>query len=437
MDRGRVPVIAGVAQVVQRPSPDAPGPRDAVGLMIDAARAAAEPALLRRVEHVLVPEGTWSPANPIPALRAALGCDRARSTIARIGVLQTTPLAVAAASIAAGDIDVALVIGGEAKSSERFGLAPAPAGADPPDDDLRPDGDIVTALEIERGLAVPVQSYAVQEDAVVRRLGDRLDDLWASFASVAASNPYAWDLDPANGDRVVSTPYRKRHCSQWNVDMAVAILLCSTAAADDAGVAPDRRVHPLAVVESQAMIPVSQRAELHRSPQVAAVGVDLARRTGIAPVDADHLELYSCFPSAVRIQAEELGIDLARQLTVTGGMAYAGGPLNSAALHGVAAMVDVLRADPGSVGVVTAVSGMLTKHGAVALSTTPPTNGFEVGDVTHQTLATTATVEVDPDGGDAVEVEGTTTSDVTVVVGRDRRGARVVNVEAAVAPGRR
>jgi acetyl-CoA C-acetyltransferase len=429
-------VIAGVAQVVQRPTPDAPGPRDAVALMIDAARAAAPSALLRRIEDVLIPEGTWSPSNPASAVAAALGCERARTTIARIGVLQTTVLARAAAAIAAGEVDVALVVGGEAKASDRFGL-PTHSPAEAPDVDLRPDGDIVTALEIERGLAVPAQSYAVQEDAVARRLGDRLDELWAGFAAVAATNPYAWDPDPRNGDRVVSTPYRKRHCSQWNVDMAVAIVLCSTAAADDAGVPLDGRVHPLAVVESQAMIPVSRRAELHRSPQVAAVGAELARRTGTAPCDADHLELYSCFPSAVRIQAEELGIDLRRQLTVTGGMAYAGGPLNSAALHGVATMVDVLRGDPGTVGVVTAISGMLTKHGAVALSTTPPADGFAVGDVTAETLATTATVDVDPDATEVAEVEGMTTSDVTVVVGRDRRGNRIVNVEAAAAPARR
>ena len=436
MDRGLVPVIAGVAQVVQRPTADAPGPRDAVGLMIDAARAAAPNTLLRRVEHLLVPEGTWSPANPTPVVKTALGCDRARTTIARIGVLQTTPVALAAAAIAAGEVDVALVVGAEAKASARFGLT-AQAPVEPPDVDLHPDGEIVTALEIDRGLAVPVQSYAVQEDAIRRRLGDRLDELWAGFATVADTNPYAWDPDPANGDRMVSTPYRKRHCSQWNVDMAVAILLCSTAAADDAGIDLDQRVHPLAVVESQAMIPVSRRADLHRSPQVAAVGADLARRTGVAPADADHLELYSCFPSAVRIQAEELGIDLGRQLTVTGGMAYAGGPLNSAALHGVAAMVGVLRADPGAVGVVTAVSGMLTKHGAIALSTTPPRAGFTVGDVTDETLATTATVDVDPDGGTPDDVEGmTTSSDVTVVVGRNYRGARVVSVEAAPAPAR-
>ena len=429
-------MIAGVAQVVQRPSPGAPGPRDAAGLMVDAALAVAAPSLLRRTGHVFVPEGTWSPANPAPVIKAALGCDRARTTIARIGVLQTTPLALAGAAIAAGEVDVALVVGGEAKASERYGLVTTSA-SDPPDVDLRPAGDIVTAVEIERGLAVPVQSYAVQEDAVGRRLGDRLDELWAGFAAVAATNPYAWDPDPANGDRMVSTPYRKRHCSQWNVDMAVAILLCSTAAADDAGIALDRRVHPLAVVESQAMIPVSRRADLHRSPQVAAVGADLARRAGVAPADAEHLELYSCFPSAVRIQAEELGIDLGRQLTVTGGMAYAGGPLNSAALHGVATMVDVLRADPGSVGIVTAVSGMLTKHGAVALSTTPPADGFTVGDVTEETLATTATVDVDADGGPPDDVEGmTTSSDVTVVVGRNNRGARVITVEAATAPRR-
>jgi hypothetical protein len=72
----------------------------------------------------------------------------------------------------------------------------------------------------------------------------------------------------------------------------------------------------------------------------------------------DHIMLSAigrpcCFPSAVRVQVRELGIDLRRPPTLTGGMAFAGGPLNNFVFQALVTMARVLRADPGSVGLPT------------------------------------------------------------------------------------
>jgi acetyl-CoA C-acetyltransferase len=164
-------------------------------------------------------------------------------------------------------------------------------------------------------------------------------------------------------------------------------------------------VFPHAVVESNEMIQMPSRRELHRCAAFALAGDRLRAVTGVAPRDADHLDLYSCFPAAVQVQAAELGIDVDRQLTVTGGMTFAAGPLNSAALHAMATMVGVLRRDAGTTGVVTAVSGMLTKQGMVQLSTVPPRRDFRVEDVADETRAATATGPVvDGITGDATVV---------------------------------
>jgi acetyl-CoA C-acetyltransferase len=152
----------------------------------------------------------------------------------------------------------------------------------------------------------------------------------------------------------------------------------------------------------------------------------------VAPQDARHLELYSCFPSAVQIQAAELGIGPERALTVTGGMTFAGGPLNSAGLHGVATMVDALRDDPGSFGLVSAISGMITKGGLSLWSTQPPDRPFELVDVTDAVLDETAAVAVDAGFAGTVEVEATTVAfdregpSLTVIAGRTPNGDRVV-----------
>ncbi len=75
------------------------------------------------------------------------------------------------------------------------------------------------------------------------------------------------------------------------------------------------------------------------------------------------------------MQARELGLALddPRGLTVTGGMTFAGGPLNNYVLQAMVALTDLLRADPSAIGLSTSVSGMLTKQGLGLWSATPPT----------------------------------------------------------------
>jgi acetyl-CoA C-acetyltransferase len=442
-----VPVVVGVGQVVQRRGD---GDRDAIGLMVDAVHAAAAdagvPELSSRVDMVLVPEGSWPHRDAGRIVASRLGAEGATTLVSRIGILQTSLFGVAATAISAGEASVALVVGGEAKASGNDVVEPS--DPDEPDIELAPGPDMWTDLEVERGLAVPAQSYALQEDAIRRLLDEsvaehraRLANLWSSFSHVAATNPYAWDreyhddddiADPTSaGNRMVSTPYTKRHCSQWNVDQAVAVLMVSSAVADELGIAAEHRVHPVAVVDSNAMITLTARAELFRSPAFGVAGRRLAEATGIAPNEVDHIELYSCFPSAVEIQSAELHIGDV-PLTVTGGMAFAGGPLNSAGLHGVASMVDVLRGESNSTGLVTAISGWITKSGASLWSTDEPSTPFEWHDVTDEALAETATVEVDGDHVGEVEVEATTVAfdregpGLAIVLGRSADRRRVV-----------
>ena len=57
--------------------------------------------------------------------------------------------------------------------------------------------------------------------------------------------------------------------------------------------------------------------------------------------------------------------------TVTGGMAFAGGPFNNFVLQSMVPVVRALRAEPASLGMVTTVSGLLTKPGIGVWSGTP------------------------------------------------------------------
>ena len=62
--------------------------------------------------------------------------------------------------------------------------------------------------------------------------------------------------------------------------------------------------------------------------------------------EIDFFDVYSCFPIAVEIACDELGIDfqtLGKPLTVTGGLPFHGGPGNNYVGHSICKMIEVLR----------------------------------------------------------------------------------------------
>jgi acetyl-CoA C-acetyltransferase len=92
-----------------------------------------------------------------------------------------------------------------------------------------------------------------------------------------------------------------------------------------------------------------------------------------------HVDLYSCFPSAVQIAAGELGLPIdepTRPLTVTGGLTFAGGPGNNYSAHAIATLVHRLRVDPDAYGLVTAMGWYVTKHAVGIYGTRPPKRPF-------------------------------------------------------------
>lgn len=408
----RTPVLVGVATASQR-FDDPTDASEAVALMAQALVAAADDAgaggLLGRLDQVRVTKGTWGYTDPARWVADAAGAPQARSFLADVGILQTAVMGDTAAAIASGSADVVAVVGGEAKYR---GLRASITGIDAPDTDqggaepddfVTPHGMIISRAEIDTGLVMATHHYAMIENARRYADGQSIDEhrdemagLWARFAQVAAANPDAWFRDgldpvaiatPENGNRMLAWPYTKWHNSQWNVDQAAALIFCSAGTARALGIDSDRWVFPWAAAESNHMVPVTERPELHRSPGFAHAGRAVANHVGMAPGEADHLELYSCFPIAVRTQALELGIDLNRDLTVTGGMTWAGGPLNNYVIQAAVKLAQVLRADPGSTGLLTSISGMITKQGASIWSTKPPAQAFANIDVTDAVAA--------------------------------------------------
>ena len=406
----RTPVLVGVG-VVQQRAEDPREAREPLLLMGDALERAADDAgsraLLARADSIRIPRGFWDYGDPGRALaeRFRAGA-RVRTCVAEIGVLQTTLLGGAARDIAEGRADVVLVAGAEARHrAQRAQQLGAEASLTrlpgEPHEVLRPHAEIISPLEVQVGLHTPVSQYAVIENALrfAEKQGldahrDAVAALQARASRVAAGNPDAWDRTPhaaeeirgaAPGNRMLAFPYTKLHTSQWNVDQAAGLIFCSLERARSLGLAAERFVYPLAVADSNHMVPLAARPALERVPGFAHAGRCALAHASLAPAELGPLELYSCFPVAVRAQARELGIDEARPLTVTGGMTFAGGPLNNFVLQALAKLAAVLRAEPDRAGLLTAVSGILTKQGVSLWSARPPASDFRFFDVSAET----------------------------------------------------
>jgi acetyl-CoA C-acetyltransferase len=66
----------------------------------------------------------------------------------------------------------------------------------------------------------------------------------------------------------------------------------------------------------------------HGSPAIRIAGKRALELAGANLDDIALIDVYSCFPSAVQVAANELGLaldDPQRPLTVTGGLTFAGG----------------------------------------------------------------------------------------------------------------
>lgn len=253
------------------------------------------------------------------------------------------------------------------------------------------DKDLMGPGELERGIFLPVQFYPMFDNALRAADGLSLADhrariagLWSRFSEVAVGNPHAWTRQaftpdelatPTPDNRMVGFPYTKRLNSNNNVEQGAGLILCSVQKARALGIPKDRWVFLHAGADASDTDFVSNRDNLYSSPAMRTAGAAALELAGIGTDDLAHVDLYSCFPSAVQIAARELGLGLDRQLTVTGGMTFAGGPWNNYTMHGIATMAGVLRGDPGSVGLCTANGGYLTKHSFGVYSTAPPAAG--------------------------------------------------------------
>jgi len=435
----RLPVVVATGQSIERRETVS-----ALDLAERAARAALDgvPSLGAAVRQVSI-VNIVSPVGPAPAAdlahRLHLSPDRTETTTVG-GNSPQWLINRAAAAVAAGTVDVVLIAGAEAQRSARLG--PLDGGdtrtvQGPPDPVIGDDRPPVSAAELQAGLIAPIHLYAMFESVLAQRAGRSFDEhrahlggLMAPFTTVAATHPYAsfpesrtpTELSEITAfNRIVSEPYAKNMCAMFTVDQGAAVIVTSLAAARRAGV-DDGAVFCWAGAECNDVWFPAARPDPGSAPGMKAAAAAAMDGAGMGIDDLSAFDLYSCFPCAVELAASSLGLALDddRNLTVTGGLPYFGGPGNNYSLHAVATMVDRLRASGGT-GLVTALGWYMTKHAAGVYGSDPPPHGWRRGETAAaQSVIDASAVEI------ATDVEGP-----AVVIASTVAGGRDGEISAA------
>jgi acetyl-CoA C-acetyltransferase len=438
----RLPVVVGVGQVSQRVAPaDARAP---IELLADASRladadSAGSRSLLYRTDVVAVAQiGSWRYPDPGALLARKLGIEPRRTLVSTVGGNSPQLLVDELASrIQGGDLDVALVGGAEsmhtrwrARREPRVELTWETGDDAPCEWVIGDDRPGASPYEAAHSALAPPLVYPLFETArraaagrTVEEHQRHVSELWARFSAVASRNPNAWSQQALTAEairtvspdnRMVCFPYPKRMCANIDVDQAAAVLLCSYEAAHDAGVPDDRMVFLHAAAEVHDHYFFSERWSLAESPGIATAVGDALDAAGITLDDIARFDLYSCFPSAVQIAAAALGIadDDPRPLTVTGGLGFAGGPVNNYPTHAIARMVELLRSDPMSYGCTTALGWYISKHATGIWSGRPPAAGYQRVDPHASQAKVDATPRREPAGllDEQVTLEATSVS---------------------------
>jgi acetyl-CoA C-acetyltransferase len=424
----RTPVLVGYGQLNHREDPAAEvNAKEPVDLMAEAARQAADARVLEAVDSISVVNllsARYRDAGLLLGQR--IGVDRAATRYSGIGGNVPQSLVNRAClDIQHGRADVVLVAGVEMWRTRMQLRARGKRLTWTDQDESVPvaqgsDENVPMAgpAEDRIGLDRPAYIYPIFEQALRISAGESVDDhrkrigeLWARFNAVAVQNEHAWIRKPVTAEaiyqdgptnRMISWPYTKLMNSNNMVDQAAALILTSVETATRLQIPTDRWVYPYAGTDAHDTYAISERAELHRSPAIRIAGGRALTLAGLGIDDVDYVDLYSCFPSAVQVAATELGLpvdDPARPLTVTGGLTFAGGPWSNYVSHSIATMAELLTANPGRRGLITANGGYLTKHSFGVYGTEPPTAEFRWED-------TQSAVDREPIRKAAAEWEG-------------------------------
>ncbi|MFT4518217.1 MAG: acetyl-CoA C-acetyltransferase [Halioglobus sp.] len=295
----------------------------------------------------------------------------------------------------------------------------------------------LNAMENAHGLYEPINTYPLFENSLKHhlQLSDEQNNkesaaMCSAMSQVAADNPYAWERrfktpeeirTVQKSNRYIGYPYTRAMNPILSVDMSAAVVMTTAGKAAELGIDPQRWVFLRGGADVNDIWYPSERPCLHDSPAIGKAWDALSQHCSVSLDEISRFDIYSCFPSAVKIACNEIGLSPLdpRGVTVTGGLPFFGGPGNNYSLHAIAQMVDTLRNKGEGHGLVTANGLYLTKHSLGLYSTEPPAKVWQDID----SAALQKNIDAAPRLPVASDATGTATIE-TFTVGFDRDGPK-------------
>ena len=405
MYQKNIPVIVGAAQITQQK--DVAEPLDPLNLIAVVCRKALSNSGIDGLRNVIdtihmSTISSWIYEDAPSKLSNLLGIKPTQKYSAPIsGSTPQLLINKAAKAISLGESNAILIAGGEASYS-RYRANKGEITLDwprlPPSaiNKARKKIDFhLSQFENHYKFTNPTYPYALIETALRassgRNLKEHLDHIgkcYERFSRIASENPYAWEknqfsseeiITPNLENRIICHPYTKRMVSNLYVDQAAALVMTTENIAKKLGIDREFWVYPMGGADLKNIFYMTQRPQLYDSPAIKEASRQALKQAGIKLNDIDVFDLYSCFPCMVEIARQEIGIpeDDLRDLTITGGLSFFGGPFSSYAMHPIVTAVNLIQKNPSMKVMILANGGYNTKESIGIYGNEPPAKSWE------------------------------------------------------------
>ena len=336
------------------------------------------------IDEIRIPKGFWRYRDPGKWIAKNNDFKTIPTTyVTKIGVLQQNLINEACLKIENGEINASIILGGEARYKQLRSVIEKKEYFETkldenPDFYIKAKEDLYGDEELEELGAMAVGYYATMETALRKNDNENIEEhqnniasMYEEFSKVASNNEDAWldhpyskkeILETSKKNKMLAYPYNKLHCTSWNVNQSAALIICSEELANKLEIDNKKRVYPISSSENNHMIAIQQRPKLYESLGMIYAAKSINKMMEELDIILDAYDLYSCFPAAVKMFSKSLELGSEIPKTITGSMPYAGGPLNSFVIHSTVKMIQKIRALEARHGLVTGVSGMMTKQ---------------------------------------------------------------------------
>ena len=336
------------------------------------------------IDEIRIPKGFWRYRDPGKWIAKNNDFKNIPTTyVTKIGVLQQNLINEACLKIENGEINASIILGGEARYKQLRSVIEKKEYFETkldenPDFYIKAKEDLYGDEELEELGAMAVGYYATMETALRKNDDENIEEhqnniasMYEEFSKVASNNEDAWldhpyskkeILETSKKNKMLAYPYNKLHCTSWNVNQSAALIICSEELANKLEIDNKKRVYPISSSENNHMIAIQQRPKLYESLGMIYAAKSINKMMEQLDIRLDAYDLYSCFPAAVKMFSKSLELGSEIPKTITGSMPYAGGPLNSFVIHSTVKMIQKIRALEARHGLVTGVSGMMTKQ---------------------------------------------------------------------------